>query len=113
MGYYTDKTLKALDKRTRRANIIKWSVLVGIAVIILLSVGACTNRQSFHRWWKSTKSEYTGGLDRTVSVYSYDGELIKSWTGKFDVTDNDNETFFDIDGKRVIIQGGIIINEEN
>lgn len=37
---------------------------------------------------------------------------IKSWSGKFDVSENDNETYFDVNGKRVIIQGGIIINEE-
>ncbi|MBQ2408872.1 MAG: hypothetical protein II309_05505, partial [Bacilli bacterium] len=51
-----------------------------------------------------------------VSVYSYDGDLIKSWTGKFDVAENanKNQVYFDNqDGKRVIIDGGIIINEEN
>lgn len=53
-----------------------------------------------------------GGLRRTVTVYSYSGDEIASWSGKFDVTENDQETYFDIDGRRIIIRGGIIINEE-
>lgn len=61
----------------------------------------------------SFKASYMdGGLSRTVTVYSYSGDEIASWSGKFDVTENDQETYFDIDGRRIIIQGGIIINEE-
>lgn len=67
---------------------------------------------SGQRALKTQESNLGGGLYRTVEVYSYDGDLIKSWSGEFDVTENDQETFFDIDGRRVIIQGGIIINEE-
>ena len=63
---------------------------------------------------KSIGSNWTGGLNRTVTVYDYNGQEIKSWTGKFDVTEDDNEVYFDDEnGKRVIIQGGIVINEEN
>lgn len=63
---------------------------------------------------KSTVSNWTGGLNRTVTVYDYNGQEIKSWTGKFDVTEDDNEVYFDDENdKRVIIQGGIVINEEN
>ena len=48
-----------------------------------------------------------------VLIYDYNGQEIKSWTGKFDVTEDDNEVYFDDEnGKRVIIQGGIVINEE-
>lgn len=70
------------------------------------------NTASGQRALKTQESNFGGGLYRTVEVYSYDGDLIKSWSGEFDVTENDQETFFDIDGRRVIIQGGIIINEE-
>lgn len=63
---------------------------------------------------KSTVSNVTGGLNRTVTVYDYNGQEIKSWSGKFDVTEDDNEVYFDDENdKRVIIQGGIVINEEN
>lgn len=74
-------------------------------------------------WWASTsesgkralkeqQSDLNGGLERTVTLYSYNGDEIKSWSGKFDVSSSETETYFDIDGKRVIIHGGIVVNEE-
>lgn len=68
---------------------------------------------STQREMKSTLSDLTGGLDRTLTVYDYNGQEIKSWTGKFDVSESENEVYFDLDGKHVIIHGGIVINEEN
>ena len=57
--------------------------------------------------------DFGGGLHRTVTVYSNTGEKIKEWNGKFDVSENDNEVYFDLNDKRVIIHGGIVINEED
>jgi hypothetical protein len=86
-----------------------------IVLTLVLSFGF-TSCESCSREIKSLRSDVSGGLNRTVSVYSYDGDLIKSWTGKFDVAENanKNQVYFDNqDGKHVIIDGGIIINEEN
>mgnify|MGYP004561251883 FL=1 len=83
--------------------------IIGVAAISLSGCSATWDREM-----KSTVSNWTGGLNRTVTVYDYNGQKIKSWTGKFDVTEDDNEVYFDDEnGKRVIIQGGIVINEEN
>ena len=86
-----------------------------IAVFVLLAtmILALTGCASWNREWKSFKSDISGGLNRTVTVYSYDGDILGQWSGKFDVSESENETFFDINGKRVIIQNAIIINEEN
>ena len=86
-----------------------------IAVFALLAtmVLALTGCASWSRAWKSFGSDVAGGLNRTVTVYSYDGDILCQWSGKFDVSESESETFFDVNGKRVIIQGGIIINEEN
>lgn len=82
-----------------------------IVLIILLSIallGWCS------RSLKSLSSDIDGGLNRTVTVYDYNGGKIKSWSGKFDVSESENEVYFDdSDGKRVIIHGGIVVNEEN
>lgn len=44
----------------------------------------------------------------------YNGKEIKSWHGKFDIESNNQEIFFDDEqGKRVIIQGGIVMSEED
>lgn len=86
-------------------------VLVAVVIAITLSMSGCA---SCSRNMKSMSSDFGGGLNRTVTVYDYNGETIKSWSGKFDVSENDNEIFFDDEnGKRVIIHGGIVICEEN
>lgn len=68
--------------------------------------------ESGKREVKTEKSNLSGGINRTVTVYDYNGNQIDSWTGTFDVTNSERETYFDIDGKRVVIHGGIVINEE-
>lgn len=86
-----------------------------IVLTLVLSFGF-TSCESCSRSMKSLRSDVGGGLNRTISVYDYNGKLIKSWTGKFDVAENPNKNqvyFDDQNGKRVIIDGGIIINEEN
>ena len=86
-------------------------VLVAVVIAITLSMSGCA---SCSRNIKSMSSDFGGGLNRTGTVYDYNGETIKSWSGKFDVSENDNEIFFDDEnGKRVIIHGGIVICEEN
>lgn len=86
-------------------------IVLSLIATCVIGLTGCT--ENFEREMKTVSSNLTGGLNRTVTVYDYNGEEIGSWTGKFDVSSNDQETFFDVDGKRVIIQGGIIINEEN
>ena len=82
-----------------------------VAIASLTMIGCSESQQ---RELKSIRSDWTGGLNRTITVYDYNGQKIKSWSGRFDVKETDrNSVYFDTaDGKRVIISGGIIINEE-
>ena len=82
-------------------------------VVLTIGIVCMSGCASTQRKIKSIGSEISGGLERTVTVYDYSGNEIKSWTGKFDVSESENEVYFDLDGKRVIIHGGIVINEEN
>ena len=89
----------------------KYIVIIAMVAVLIL---ACTGCASWQREIKSIKSDMGNGLDRTVTVYDYNGKKIDSWSGKFDVSESENEVYFDDDnGKRVIIHGGIVINEEN
>ena len=91
------------------------SIIIGVALCLCVFLGThwyYNNTEAGQRAFKTQQSNFDGGLYRTVTVYGYSGEEIRSWSGKFDVTENDQETWFDIDGRRVIIQGGIVINEE-
>ena len=87
-------------------------VLIIAAIVVLAAV--ITKSASFQREFKSLTSEYGGGINRTITVYDYSGNEIKSWSGKFDVESNESKVFFDDENdKRVIIYNGIVINEEN
>lgn len=88
---------------------VKFVIVTVIATTALLA--GCTEADK--RDWKSTVSGLNGGINRTVTVYDYNGNEIKHWTGKFDVSDSESEVYFDLNGKRVIIHGGIVVDEEN
>lgn len=89
-------------------------ILLALALVAMVGLTATSCTESQQREIKSIKSNWTGGLNRTVTVYDYNGQKIKSWSGQFDVKEtNRNSVYFDTeDGKRVIVSGGIIINEE-
>ncbi len=90
-------------------NLARHSIAAAAAVLMACSMTGC---ESCSREYKSMQSDLNGGLHRKVTLYDYDGEVLGQWEGKFDVAENDQEVYFDIDGKRVIIQGGIVVNEE-
>lgn len=91
----------------------KYRYIVAICPIIfaICLIYAICNTETFQRIQHSFQSEF-GGLNRTLTVYDYNGNAIKSYSGRFDVGKSENEVYFDLNGKRVIIHGGIVINEE-
>lgn len=83
-------------------------------VLLALSLAGCS--ESAQRGIKTTVSEWTGGLDRTATLYSNDGKPIKTWKGKFDLQEashTDRCRLFDVGGKRNVVCGGILVIEEN
>ncbi len=84
-------------------------------VVILVSTTTITSCESCGRKIKSIQSDLGGGLHRKAVLLDYNGDTIKTWSGKFDIRDEgaDNQIFFDINGKRVWIQGGIFLSEED
>lgn len=86
-------------------------ILVSILLATICFITGCA---SLNRGFKTISSDFGGGLDRTVTLYDYNGEKIREWSGKFDISQEANEIFFDDqNGKRVIIHGGIVVAEEN
>lgn len=86
---------------------------IALLAIMALIIPTLTGCSSVSRNIKSINSDFSGGLNRNVTVYDYEGNVIRSWSGKFDVSESENEVYFDDErGKRVIIHGGIVINEE-
>lgn len=106
-----------MEKHRKRIITRSQLFIIGVIVvtILLIIVVLFFNKASVQRDWKTFKSEYTNGIDRTITVYDYNGNVIKTYSGKFDVTESETGIMFDDSetGKRTIIAGGIIINEEN
>lgn len=98
--------------RDRKVKLILLAVLCA-AMLCLTLLGGCTGCATWQRSCKSCQSEIAGGLDRTVNVYSYNGELIASYTGKIDIEENESKVLFDMDGKRYIYYNALVEVIEN
>lgn len=85
-------------------------------LVCILIAGGCYfiyNSAGVQRKVKSIKSNYSGGLERTVTVYDMEGQAIKEYKGKFDIETSDTKVMFDMeDGKRVTIYNATVISEE-
>lgn len=85
--------------------------IVGIIFsFTIIGMGGCS---SCSRGQKTWESDWGGGLDRTVTLYSNNGEEIRSWDGKIDLSNSEEEIMFDLNNKRTIIHGGIVVVQEN
>lgn len=87
----------------RKSSIAK---LITSATLITIMLTGCT--ASCDRWGKDVASDWSGGLDRIVNIYSMDGKLIASHEGKIDIEDRENSILFDLDGKRYVYYNAII-----
>ena len=103
---------KVIKKIAKRVAIT--CVVIGIGALIYTVGSLVWHSAMVQRQVKSIKSNYTGGLNRTVTVYDMQGNKIREFSGKFDIKESDNQVFFDKqDGKRVQIWNGTVISEED
>ena len=85
-------------------NTILRVIVSGIISMILLT--GCTS--SCERDLKDIQSDWGGGLNRQINIYSLDGNLIASHEGKIDIEDRENSILFELDGKRYVYYNAII-----
>jgi hypothetical protein len=84
-----------------------------VALAVIVAAASLASCESCSREMHSLRSDFGGGLDRRVILLDYQGDTLKVWEGKFDVKFTDqNSAYWDMNGKRVMISGGIIVNEE-
>lgn len=75
-------------------------ITIILAIVICVSFTGCA---SLSRELKSVKSDFSGGLERTVIVYTLTGEELGRYEGKIDLEITDGgKVLFDLDGKRHI-----------
>lgn len=94
--------------RSGNVAVVLIVIILVLGLLILMFSGA-----GFQRTLKSFKSNYTGGLYRIVSVYDYNGNLLREYgPAMIDISESENETFFDYNGQRIVIHNAIVIVEE-
>lgn len=89
---------------TKKSRIV--IAAIGIAIIIATYLGFrwyFTNTASGKRALIDQKSEFQNGIERTINVYTANGDIIATYTGKIDIADADGGYVkFDYNGKRYI-----------
>lgn len=81
-------------------------ILTVICIYAMSSCGSCK------RMVKNINSDIHAGVERTATLYDYNGKIIQRWEGKMDMSSSTMETYLLIGEKRVIIHGGIMVVEE-
>lgn len=93
--------------------------LIGIILSLVLLFGMLwyyNNTASGARAYKTQESNFSMGIERTVTVYDIEGDIIQQYEGKFDIEYDDDRILFDDEkGLRHIIYyptGTVIIDEK-
>lgn len=95
-------------------------VAIGVTVILLAAtwifpIWFYSNTEAGKRAMKTQDSNFNNGIEREVIVYDMDGDIIQTYTGKFDIEYEDERILFDDEnGLRHVIYfktGTVIVNE--
>jgi hypothetical protein len=79
---------------------MKKFLAIALTIITMSQLAGCA---SCERGWVDFKSDVGGGLNRTINVYTANGDLIAQYTGKIDLEMSEGGYVkFDLNGKRYI-----------
>lgn len=109
---YRKKMKEEDEKEERMYRRLIISLCVAGALFVIGLIALCCSPASCSRWTKSWHSEWNNGLERTFTVYDYDGEKVYEDKGKLDYEYDNGKWVYDRDGKRTSVSGGIVIVEE-
>lgn len=97
---------------------VMMGALIGVLLCFPIFLGFhwyYNNTASGARAFKSQESDFNMGIDRRVTVYDMEGDVIKEYEGKFDIEYDDDRILFDDEkGQRHIIYyptGTVIVDE--
>ena len=97
----------------RNDGFLKWLIIAIIALVLCVCTAKATEYVgSVKRFTKGMESNWGGGLKRTVTLYDNHGKVLRQWYGKIDISEATDEIDFIVEGRRIIIHGGITIVEE-
>lgn len=95
----------------RTKNIFDKYLFICILICLLVAFFSCTERQK--KELKHFKSDLVG-LKRQVTLYNYDGKIIKQWEGRFKIELQEGPilSWIDDNGKEIKIHGIFTVEEQ-
>ncbi|MBO4863261.1 MAG: hypothetical protein J5517_02740 [Eubacterium sp.] len=100
----------------KKARIV--SVIAGVIILAAawsIGVWYFNGTEAGKRAIKTQQSNFGGGIERRITVYDVEGDVIATYEGRFDIEyDNDRILFDDEEGLRHIIYyptGNVIVDE--
>jgi len=84
-------------------------------VLLAIMAGALfSGCGTFQSGAKDIVNDFTGGDNRTITLYAADGAVIREWKGKIYLEESDGDsTGFLLDGARYVVNGTFIIEEKS
>lgn len=106
-----------IDPPKKKYIAITFAVEAVLFIVLLCGmIWRYQNTEAGKRAFKTQASNFSGGLEREINVYDMEGDLIVTYSGKFDVTYDDNRILFDDEnGKRHTVYystGTVTIDEK-
>lgn len=87
--------------------------IVVLAAVVVVALVVAAASESCGRFIKNISSNLGGGLNRKVTAYDYNGNVLYEYSGKIDIQMHDTKVLFDTEeGKRVVLYNAIVIAEE-
>ena len=101
-----------IDSGYNKTKLLATGIVISI-LLVSATILYFNTTASGTRALKTQQSNFDGGINRTVKVYDYTGNLITEYEGKIDVSFENNRVLFDDENnKRHVIYNGIVIVDE-
>lgn len=99
---------------TRSQKLVLRAMSITVILIILFVAGAALGKLiglSFGQYPSETENST---IESTITVYSDNGKVIRTWSGNMNRTDtsNENKVVFELDGQQKEVYNAIVIIEE-
>ena len=89
-----------MKEKTKKRTVIIIAIIAVLAIGIIMNSVGCS---SCSRACVDIQSDLGGGLNRTINIYTANGDLLATYKGKIDMDSNEGGYVkFDFNGKRYI-----------
>ncbi len=87
---------------TQKLAVSLIAIVVAIALVFSIGFWYYNNTASGIRARTDERAELRNGLERTITIYTADGTVLKQYEGKIDIEQDQGYVKFDWNGKRYI-----------